>query len=351
MKKNVLFLCVENANRSQMAEAFASMHGADKVAAYSAGSLPSGKINPLAVEAMKEVGYDLQTHRSKSISELPDIEFEYVVSMGCGDNCPHLASKHRLEWNIPDPASLEVDAVRKIRDLIEAQVKELLTNIKGMTHLDTELQMLKSETVSMWNLVALQLNKTRDALFKLDKDLAREIVLNEKRVNAYELKIDRDCENIFALFNPVAVDLRFVLAVLKINSNLERTGDIAEGIGKFIVSTKSAFDTNLLEVAKVSTMFDESMSMLNDVLSAFETENTALARSVFKRDEALDQINISANSIIVDYVKNNPENIEQALYILSTIRKLERVGDQAKNIAEEIIFYVEAKVLKHKKQG
>jgi len=218
-----------------------------------------------------------------------------------------------------------------------------------MTHLDTELQLLKGEIISVWNLVITQLNKTLDALQRFDKDLAREVVLNEKRVNAYELKIDRDCENIFALFNPVAVDLRFVLAVLKINNNLERTGDIAEGIGKFIVFTDSSFDKNLLEVAQVVKMFDEATSMLTEVLTAFEKEDTALARSVFKQDEVLDNINLNTNSVIADFIRKNPDKLEQALYILSTIRKLERVGDQAKNIAEEIIFYVEAKVLKHKK--
>jgi phosphate transport system protein len=216
-----------------------------------------------------------------------------------------------------------------------------------MTHLDTELQSLKGEITSEWNLVITQLRKIQDALLRYDKDLAREVVLNEKRVNAYELKIDRDCENIFALFNPVAVDLRFVLAVLKINNNLERTGDIAEGIGKFIVSTEVAFDKKLLEVTQALKMFDVSIAMLSDVLTAFEKEDTVLARSIFKQDEVLDNINLKANSVIVDFIRKNSDKLEQALYILSTIRKLERVGDQAKNIAEEIIFYVEAKVLKH----
>lgn len=218
-----------------------------------------------------------------------------------------------------------------------------------MTHLDTELQLLKGEIISVWHLVIAQLNKTQDSLVRFDKDLAREVVLNEKRVNSYELKIDRDCENIFALFNPVAVDLRFVLAVLKINNNLERTGDIAEGIGKFIVFTDSAFDENLLEAAQVVKMFDVSTTMLSEVLVAFEKEDTSLARSVFKEDEILDNINLKANTVIADFIRKNPDRLEQALYILSTIRKLERVGDQAKNIAEEIIFYVEAKVLKHRK--
>jgi phosphate transport system protein len=219
-----------------------------------------------------------------------------------------------------------------------------------MTHLDTELQVLKNELIGMWNLVASQLKKTQEALVYYDKELAKEVVLNEARVNAFELKIDRDCENIFALFHPVAVDLRFVLAVLKINNNIERTGDIAEGVCKFIVREKSAFDPTLLEIALVVKMFDEARDMLSKVLTAFQTDDTALARSVFIQDEILDAININANSIVAEFIRQHPDKLEQSLHILSTIRKVERVGDQVKNIAEEIIFYIEAKVLKHGKK-
>ena len=111
-----------------------------------------------------------------------------------------------------------------------------------MSHLDNELQQLKTETIKMWMLVNLQLTKAKEALLKFDKDLAREVILGERRVNAWELKIDRDCENIFALFNPVAVDLRFVLSALKINNNLERIGDIAEGIAKKITYFELSVD-------------------------------------------------------------------------------------------------------------
>ena len=111
-----------------------------------------------------------------------------------------------------------------------------------MTHLEEELTMLKSEITVMWQMVISQLYKTREALLEFDKDLAREVVSTEKRVNSLELKIDRDCENIFALFNPVAVDLRTVLAILKINNNLERSGDIAEGIAKYIIVADHPFD-------------------------------------------------------------------------------------------------------------
>lgn len=217
-----------------------------------------------------------------------------------------------------------------------------------MSHLDIELQQLKTEAIKMWTLVNLQLNKGKESLLNLDKDLAREVILSERRVNAYELKLDRDCENIFALFNPVAVDLRFVLAVLKINNNLERTGDIAEGIAKFVINVDQNIDKQLLDISRIVEMYEAAINMMKDVLEAFDKEDTAIARKIFQQDELLDDINIKANTIIADYIRNHADRTEQALYLLSIIRKLERVGDQAKNMAEEIIFYIEAKVLKHR---
>ncbi len=218
-----------------------------------------------------------------------------------------------------------------------------------MTHLEEELIGIKQSLSDLFELVFNQLQKSKTALMKLDKDLAREIRVNEKRVNAYELKIDRDCENAIALFNPVAIDLRFVLASLKINSNLERIGDIAEGIANYVLDLKLEPQAELLQSTRLLEMFDLSLSILETTKQAFETEDTSLARSVFLKDELLDEINIAATDTVADFIKANPESIRRALYAISTIRKLERVGDQCKNISEEIIFNVEAKVLKHSK--
>jgi len=217
-----------------------------------------------------------------------------------------------------------------------------------MAQIETELQLLKTEAVNMWSLVSSQLSKARLAFLNFDKDLAREVVLKEKRVNGSELKIDRDCENIFALFCPVAIDLRFLLAVLKINSNLERIGDIAEGIAKYVIDAEAPFTEKMLDATRILPMYEESVSMLEVTQTAFETEDTVLARSVFKKDEFLDRVNRDVNKVLEKHLAEHPEDMAQALWILSIIRKLERVGDQSKNIAEEIIFYLEAKVLKHK---
>ncbi len=216
-----------------------------------------------------------------------------------------------------------------------------------MTQFENEIQAVKVELVSMWHLVESQLQKSRNALFNFDRDLAREVVLKEKRVNAFELKLDRDCEDIFALFCPVAVDLRFILAVLKINNNLERIGDIAEGICKYIIETDRDFDKSVFVKTEMAHMFDDSIKILADTRISFEKDDTILARSIFKRDEVLDTINSNAMARVSEIIKEDISLMNDALYTLSIIRKLERVGDQAKNIAEEIIFYVEAKVLKH----
>jgi len=124
--KRVLFVCVENSNRSQMAEAFARIHGDEKIDAYSAGSRPSGKINSKAIESMNEVGYDLSRHRSKSLAEIPDVEFDFVATMGCGDECPSVRAKKREDWDIPDPKDMLPDEFRAVRDMIEARVRKLI---------------------------------------------------------------------------------------------------------------------------------------------------------------------------------------------------------------------------------
>jgi arsenate reductase (thioredoxin) len=124
--KHFLFVCIENSNRSQMAQAFANIYGKGNVEAFSAGSRPSGMVNPKAIAAMKELNYDLSVHQSKSLDELPDVTFDFAVTMGCGDACPLVRAKHRADWNIPDPRDMDEAAFREVRDLIGSKVLELV---------------------------------------------------------------------------------------------------------------------------------------------------------------------------------------------------------------------------------
>lgn len=128
--KKVLFVCIENSNRSQMAQAFANMYGDEKVTGYSAGSNPSGKVNPKAIAAMQELGYDLSVHHSKTLDEVKaEAPFDAVVTMGCGDACPWMPAKQHIDWQIPDPRHMEAADFNKVRDQIATLVKELIATL------------------------------------------------------------------------------------------------------------------------------------------------------------------------------------------------------------------------------
>jgi protein-tyrosine-phosphatase len=130
MMKRVLFVCVENSNRSQMAQAFARIHGGSTIEAYSAGSRPSGRINPRAIAAMAELNYDLSAHQSKSLEDIPPGPYDAAVTMGCGDACPMVQARVREDWKIPDPREMAPEQFREVRDLIERKVKEMLAKIQ-----------------------------------------------------------------------------------------------------------------------------------------------------------------------------------------------------------------------------
>lgn len=124
-KKKLLFVCVENSCRSQMAEAFARIYGRENVEAFSAGSRPSGVVNPKAIESMRQIGYDLSTHKSKSLDDLPDVEWDFAATMGCGDECPFIRAKHREDWQIPDPKNMDAKDFAKVRDQIAKNISKL----------------------------------------------------------------------------------------------------------------------------------------------------------------------------------------------------------------------------------
>ena len=127
--KKILFVCVQNASRSQMAQGFAEAFGKGRVKVYSAGSRPSSQINPLAVEVMKEKNIDLSGRRPKGLSNLPPVEMDYLITMGCEETCPAVPARKVIEWQIPDPRGKPIDEIRKIRDMLEAKVKELLEEV------------------------------------------------------------------------------------------------------------------------------------------------------------------------------------------------------------------------------
>ena len=222
---------------------------------------------------------------------------------------------------------------------------------KKLKHTEQELVALKEEVSEMWKLTYSQFEKSKQAFLNKDVELAREVTSREKRVNAFELKIDSDCENYIALYSPVAVDLRLVLSIIKISSTLERIGDFAEGIARHVIEDEcTLMDSAVIEELQIENMFDIIISMLADSFVALDLENTKLSGKILAKDEQVDELYHKAIYLLSDYIQNNPAQATCGLKTMLLIRKLERIGDHCSNIVEEIVFYIDAKVLKHSKR-
>lgn len=220
-----------------------------------------------------------------------------------------------------------------------------------MTHFEAELIQLKTAVLDMMHLAKVQLEKSKWALLANDSELAEEIMHNEKRMNSFELTIDRDIENFLALFQPVATELRSVISMLKINSNLERIGDYAEGIAQYIEEFEGPIEKSILDSTKIAEMFDIAIEMMGNIALAYEEGDTSLARKVYKKDKKLNKINANSSKEIAALIQEKPEKCRNYLFLFSVIRKLERVGDHIKNIAEGIIFHLEAETSMSKKKN
>jgi phosphate transport system protein len=219
-----------------------------------------------------------------------------------------------------------------------------------MVNIDQHKDMLNQLGAEMFNLSTTQLENSIEAFLSLDKDLAEKVVHMEYRVNALDLKIDRDCEQFLALHKPVASDLRFVLALRKINFDLERIGDCAFGISKYTLELNMLPEKELLKRLRLDEMFSNTISMLEDIREAYSDKDSRQAHKVFKKEQVLNEINNNSVSLICKMVKEKVELIDQFLLLFTVIKKLEKVGDLATNIAQEIIFYRDAEVLKHQKE-
>lgn len=216
-----------------------------------------------------------------------------------------------------------------------------------MKHSEQEMAALRKEVGEMWHLVLSQLEKAKQAYMAGDKDLAGEIINREKRVDAFDLKIDSDCENYIALFSPVAVDLRLALSLMKISGALERIGDFAEGIARHVISEQCRMPEEMKSELRIEEMFDTVISMLSDSFAALDSENSKLSGRIMHKDKKVDALYRDAKTILSEYVAKNPTMGYCAIETMLVIRKIERVGDHCNNIVEWIVFYIDAKILKH----
>ncbi len=200
----------------------------------------------------------------------------------------------------------------------------------------------------MWTLVYDQIKNVCEAIPSSDKEKAWDVLIREKRVNASELKIDCDVEDFLVLYTPVAIDLRFALAMLKINADLERIGDFAENIARFVIRQDGVpIDADLLKRIRLQEMVDGVIDMLATSRLALEKEDISMANSLFEKDNLLDEINAGVTAVLTEYAKEHPDKIGLCIDFKSVFLRLERTGDHITNLAEEIVFYIDAEVLKH----
>ena len=220
-----------------------------------------------------------------------------------------------------------------------------------MKHTEQELIDIKGSISEMWKLVQSQFENAKNALLHSDPKLAELVLSREKRVNAFELKLDSDCENYIALYSPVAIDLRLVLSILKINKTLERIGDFADGIARFVIEWNEEFHKKeLFEKLKIEDMMGCVEKMLEITHNALTDENTTTAGIVFSTDRIIDTRYNDALVELAPYINEHPQETLYCLHLVTVMRKIERAGDHCNNIMEEIVFYIDAKVLKHNKK-
>lgn len=218
-----------------------------------------------------------------------------------------------------------------------------------MKHTENEIRIIREAHNYMWELVEQQVKKSLDAFVKNDKNLAKEILSREKMVNSQELVVDSHCENFIALFAPVAIDLRFVLSLIHINNNLERIGDFAESIALFVLFQQTKpLDQELVKKLQLQKMIDTALKMMELAKSSFDSEDSSKANRVLGMDDIIDDINDEATGIIADYIVAHPDQTKEMLYLLVSIRRIERIGDRLSNIAENVVFYIDAKEIRHK---
>jgi phosphate transport system protein len=212
--------------------------------------------------------------------------------------------------------------------------------------IDEYLEKLKTRVIKMCSLVDEQVQSAIKSVQDENLELAKEVIEKDNKVDKYDNKIDKICQKIFALTQPVAMDLRLIMSSMTINNNLERIGDIATNISEYILMIKKKPD--FYTQTNLEAMFKVVKQMLKDAIDSYIGGNETLAKSVIEADNHLDKLNADNHKIFVQIMKQNPDYIEPGIALLAMSRQLERLGDHCTNIAEDVFFIVEARLVKHK---
>jgi phosphate transport system protein len=220
-----------------------------------------------------------------------------------------------------------------------------------MIPIEYEIDRIKHIFFEMVDLVRDQLTLAKEAVLTGDSEAASEVMRKESRVNSYELTIDRECEDFLALQAPVAADLRLAIAILKMAGSLERIGDHAYRISSFVYEDKLSLSKEIIKLVRLPELFDDIDLMLSNVMQALEENEVKLAKKVFKIDKEIDKVNKNVPVILQQYMKNSKDKVSNIILFSRIVGKLERCGDLIKNLAEEVIFYIESEVIKHRKRN
>ena len=219
-----------------------------------------------------------------------------------------------------------------------------MTNIES-----TIIEQIKEMLTELIDMVTSQMELAKSCLFEGNDDDRDEILEYEKRINSLELSIDRECERFMARYNPVATDLRFVISILKSTIYLERMGDNAERMTAYLEDIGKPYAKEVLTKLSIDKMIDLIVEMLSYLSEAYNEMDVQKARKAYHLDKKINKLNIANIEAIEKYLTNNSKNVKECMYLFSTTKKLERSGDYCKHIAEELLFYINAKVMRHKK--
>ncbi|MEX1055531.1 MAG: phosphate signaling complex protein PhoU [Rhodothermales bacterium] len=221
-----------------------------------------------------------------------------------------------------------------------------MLNLTQNRHLDEELMTLRTMLFEMSDLVDEQVAGAIDAVANCDVELARRVRERDDEVDAYELKIDHQCERILALYTPVAVDLRLIISAVKVNTDLERIGDHAKNLAKNTQALESCAD--LIQETRIREMADEARTVMHEAQDAFQKQDRVLARKVLAHDRKIDRLHEETISTIADLLKANPDRAREIVHLVNMNKSVERIADHAKNIAELVVFLVEGIDIRHR---
>ena len=213
-------------------------------------------------------------------------------------------------------------------------------------HIERQISNLKEKILRVGTVVEEAISKSISAVINRDVQLAQRVLANDEAIDRMEVEVEEECLKILALYQPVAADLRFVVAVLKINNDLERMGDLAKNIAKRVAQLEGAGPVDL--PPEIRTMAMQAEEMVRECLAAVIDADPVLARRIREQDDVVDQARQKVRKRILAGIKEHPENVEVLLRINSITKHIERIADMATNVAEDVIYMVEGDIVRHR---